>query len=411
MKILYVSWWASNKKQRGHLFWITSSLLGYCGEAEFSTATLKTAKIQGSHNVLNPAAYQRGFGFQNESVARTEADVLAKIVREEEIDVVVIYEGAVFELEVARSLSIVAKNTKVIVNLYEAERWAQFFIQSSVDTLESFKRSYFDVQNMLVSAETRNLSALAKANLNLRIPVFPVFSTLDFQLVSIDDPTALWTRKRQPNSVCVSIGSVNHFEFATALISRLQKEPDVSHIKVILQDRSGHSRHHVGILRQLGLAPDDIFSGVLSPESYAFALLSSSLVLFTYNKENYAYKSSGRVQDALMMGCLPIVQKDTALSGQVRQSGNMVTHEYVRGDVDSAVQSIKRGLAFDCSDISHLSVDDFVNWIKGLQMGQENWSKDPSPKEPFRLSNVASKHVSLRQRIGEQMVRLGLISP
>lgn len=411
MKILYVSWWASNKKQRGHLFWISSSLLSYRGEAKFSTATLKTAQIQGSYNVLNPAVYQRGFGFQNESVARTEAEVLAKIVIAQEIDAVVIYEGAFFELEVAHKLSGLTKTAKVIVNLYEAERWAQFFIQSSIATVESFRRSYFDVQNMIVSAETRNLSALAEANLNLRIPVFPVFSTLDFQLENLDDPTALWNCKRQPNSVCISIGSVNHFEFAAALISRLQNESDVSHIKVILQDRSGHSRKHVRILRQLGLAPDNIFSGVLSPESYAFALRSSGVVLFTYGKEKYAYKSSGRVQDALMMGCLPIVQKDTALSGQVRQSGNMVTHEYVRGDVDSAVQSIIRGFAFDRSDVSHLSVDDFVTWIKGVQMGEESWSKDPSPKEPFKLGNLTSKNVSLRQRIGEQMVRFGLISP
>ena len=414
MKVLYLAWSASNKTRAGHLHWIPKSLLEYRGAVEFTVAVLRTCSLRSALPILNPKAYLRGFDFQDFQMAVTEAQVISEEAAKREISQVVIYEGAMFELQVATQLARLNPQMSIIVNLFAAQKWADYLRSADESTLASLRMRFNQESNLFLTAETDGLSNVIAEKLGWKPKVFPVFTTLDYQLERGKSLSSLDISETTRDKICISVGSEHHFEFLIELLSRLRGRVDMRSVRLILQARGGFKRCHSRKLRKLGINSNQVLRGNLSPEDYASTLSSSILILFTYDSKKYLLKSSGRVQDALLLGCVPVVSSGTALPSQIWQAGNESIHTYQDCSASSAFKEIIEVLSSSKRNLHAIRVSEFTEWL--LEIAAESKSPtgvmiDSWRKTAYMPKNNFSDRRNFRFRISSELVRLGLLRP
>lgn len=360
--LLYVSWLATDDPAKGHLFSIPSALISYEGPEKIWVAGLSSCQLEGVSPILDRAVFRRGFTFRDEKLAHKEAVKLANFAVVNNIETVVIYEGAFFELEVARHFSNIVDTCSIVVNLFSGSNWGTFFESASEPTLSEFKKRFLQTASLTVSVETEALADLINSKLKHECPVFPVFSCLDrspFARLIEEKPT--WSGSAS-GVICVSVGSENHLNFTEALLGRLCEAERSLEVIVILQSQSNLGDFEAVRLESIfGKCGLKIFHGILSDSTNSQILASSDVVLFTYDKNKYKLKSSGRVQDALIMECVPVVENGTALVSQIRLAGNEEVYTFERDNMSSVERALHSALNHK-SSLRGLGISDFVSW-------------------------------------------------
>ena len=413
-----MSWLATDDPAKGHLFSIPSALIGYDGPEKIRVAGLESCKLEGVDPILDTSVFRRGFTFRSQRLAQKEALKLAKFAETNNIKTVVIYEGAFFELEVARLFANIVDTSSIVVNLFSATNWRAFFESADAPALKAFKERYLRVANLTVSVETEALGDLVKRKLGHYSPVYPVFSCLDtFDFTQVIQGK-LTRNEADSGVICVSVGSASHLPFTKALLGSLYKAERSLRVNVIFQSQSNLGAREA---KELDSAFANhvlkIHYGVLSDLEYAQILATSAVVLFTYDKNKYKLQSSGRVQDALLMKCVPVVESETALVGQIRLAGNETAYTFERESMQSAINAVFSALHHKSPPVG-FGVPDFVSWALSLakdQQGQFIPTKDQAPLGRFPLPRFSARfwfnEIIVRNRLRFIAVRRGLRSP
>lgn len=416
--LLYVSWLATDDPAKGHLFSMPNALLKYKGQENIRVAGLSSCNLEGVSRILDPAVFRKGFRYRDLRKAKSEARRLAYFAERNNIKTMVIFEGGLFELEVARHFLGISENCSIIVNLFTASNWLIFFERASKSTLLAFKERFLQIGRLIVSSETESLARTMAEKLGYQSPVYPVFSCLDpSHAIQLGEKKPV-SRNLTSGVVCISVGSASHMSFTESLVRELYDSETQLEVIVILQSQSGiDDKDAVRLQGLFGMFGARVVSGVLSDSEYSQILDYSDVILFTYDKSKYESKSSGRIQDALLMKCVPVVEKGTALEGQIKLAGNDQVYCYEREDMSTVKLSIFSALSHK-SDPRGLGIPDFVSWsIQQTKANQGNLVPNQvfSSRHRFRLPNFPLRFVIndivVRNRLRFILVRMGISPP
>ena len=206
------------------------------------------------------------------------------------------------------------------------------------------------------------------------------------------------------------MGNSRHVNFTISVLEKLEELLPGKQIHVLLQARGGFSRNQLREVRRAGNRSQKVVFGELEPMTYASLLGSARVILFTYDQAKYGHKSSGRVQDALMMQAIPVIGQGTALVSQVKQAGNLKAHTYEENSAESAVLSIARAFDESIGPLSYIGINDFALWLSQLHNREAETARSDSRSDSeFMLPRDGKR--KLLSRFVNFLVRFRLLSP
>lgn len=303
-KVTDVSWFATGNQATGHA-WVHKSLETVLGhqnyESFFRSGPGPKYKLPLMlMNVgLNP-------------LTNLFADRVAKrLSRETEFEdnpqhLFLFYEGGPLELLVSARLAAMNPQSRIIFNFHLSSYWSE--LTESLDLAEKLS-NYLQNRpgNMTLTAESQFLAKKLSSVSGVKIVNFPVYTTINEQLGGkILDPS----NKLKPIDILIIVGD-------SAMVSEARQ------LCTILMTLGGERNIHIHwsardfetpmVQTFQGLTQS---SGLQSPEEYANLLSKSKRNVLLYPRARYEFHSSGRIEDALLFKCEPIVPSGTALTNQ-----------------------------------------------------------------------------------------------
>lgn len=322
-----------------------------------------------------------------------------------QVDSIAIYEGTFTELELAIRMARLCPELTVQFNFYDGIEVSKFFSLCKTDELETLRSTLSAFPNLAISSETEPLNQLVKDKLQIESSVFPVFTTLDYQIEQFSGilPETKVSRSR----VVVSIGKRDDLEFGIEVASWC-KSQDLP-VSLIIQPRI---RVRAEELSNSNLSGIQVLS-LLDPVAYSGLLQSAKVWVFTYAPEDYELKSSGRVQDCLLMGVIPLAPEGTALTSQWAEGEKF---SYKSRDLSSAVTSLSKALAASKMQfgaaITREHYAKFLNEIvrsRPVNLGERSSIRVPKLRRIIRIrKKIRSRGMSLRHLMGRILIRMGL---
>lgn len=191
----------------------------------------------------------------------------------------------------------------------------------------AFRFIFFRLRGMgTFSVETPFLQDLFKQTVNLELPIYRLFSTLDLQSSNCESKSFKYDVVFFPEGdveteLCLNaLESVQkHTPVIASVVPRWDYKPSIK-----LRDQG----------TSLGA---EFVEGILSQEKYASLYTAAKVAVFPYISEYYKISSSGRYIDALAGGASPIAPADSSLGAAIRSSGIGQTFESTSEQLAEAI--------------------------------------------------------------------------
>lgn len=405
-KSLYVSWVASSRERAGHWFWYHRALK-IAGEGMF-TAGLRVRGLDVDFPVLPRSSYRRGFSRFPRWVLNSTVRALSRVLSKEDFDSSIIYEGQGFEFQVAVELAKRHPSVSFFLNLSGPSSWSRVLESRDKARTPSIQCECVIPKNVFLSADNAPMARYLSDETELPVSVFPVFST-QFVQSMVRPEKALSCR----DEFGVSIGSRSDLQFALAACQALVAEFPRKKFHIIFQPRAGFSQKEIDDFgKQLAVVTGVVLYSFLDSTKYSEILRNVSAMALIYSPIEYSMKSSGRLEDCLLFGVVPIVAKGTAMSNN---SELVWRSAYDWADPESVVSSFR--LVDRTSDSSALFPDKgnlpsaVPLWVSQTSQAQGRASCPVCLERQIDLVNGVRIRESFIHELGNSLVRAGLRLP
>lgn len=308
IKITDISYFASADVSTGH-YWMHESFRILIGPSNYEIFT-RTQKSELGN--LSSLGYENGVTSFTKWLAKREA---SKVIRSsafayEDEHLFYFFEGGAFELLVCAELAKKIEKGMIWFNFHEARFWGEALQRP--DRFPGLAELLSDSRvrdRVVFSAESIELASGLSETFQFECHLYPLFTTILEQLGKERVEPPAWVNREVELLIIVGdfqmAGIVG--EYVSAARSHLGESKQI-HVHWSGRDFDGE-----GHLRTKNVTES---YGAISPEEYASQLLRSKFVLLLYPKKRYELSSSGRIEDAILMGCIPIVPRNTALQSQ-----------------------------------------------------------------------------------------------
>lgn len=406
-KTLFLTWNASGRRRAGHWYWVPLSLSQFKGSRGFEVATLACNNLG-----YWPLLPNSSFESVNSGISIFSRPRLAMRIRdlssELRVDSISIYEGTIAELEVAVRVAALCPQLTIHFNFYDGLEICRMLGAAAPSELANLKSTLSAHPNLAISCETEPLNELVRRELHIDSQVFPVFTTLDYQLEAVSESLSLSGEKR--SRAVISVGKEEDLRLALEIVKHCKSE--FSEISFVIQPRIRIPSEKIELMKLQGV---EVLT-LLDPVEYKNLLESARVWIFTYSPKEYALKSSGRVQDCLLMGVIPIVPKGTALSSQWARGGD---YTYEIADLSTLKNAIRRASESLENPTNHAITRrhyvDFLDQLVLTRKGVQSDSQTPRAQKSQRVIKIPgiyrSRGTSFKHVVGRALVRLGVRRP
>lgn len=314
MKFTDISYFASNSPSTGH-YWHHEALKQYLGSSNYELFSRGIGRERGAK--LSSLGYESGAGKVTSLLAKSEARKILRFSNfvENENQILFFYEGGAFEFQLCLELSRNMNSGIIWFNFHDSVFWADACREPT--KFSGLRESLSDPavrKRVVFSAESTELSTMLSGTFDFPCRAFTLYTTLAQQLDNISALIKTEWNKRQVDLLVI----VGDFEMAP----KVEKYVDVAN-SALGPDASIHihwSGRDFELVKQLRYPSVTESFGQISSEEYALQLANSRFTLLLYPKHRYEFKSSGRIEDAVLLGSVPIVPARTSLVGQNSRS-------------------------------------------------------------------------------------------
>ena len=312
--MILCSWNACNDKSAGHWYWLPrvwSSLEG-CE----SLVRVSESRIGASARLSN-FLFKKSFEKLSNRAISHEASIISSELSLNRQTDFLIYEGGVTELEVALRVLDIDSSARVWFNFHYSSQWAEFLgkddnVRWLLNLLTFSIRKHSG--RVFLFAESEGLASLVFDRLSLKVPSFPVFTTLPDQLASHEQSFS-----EARNLLTFYFEDFSRLEWLALQVELVGNDhPDLV-LNVLVPARMRLSSFQIETLRKRVGTKVVIRSGYLEPNEYARTLRASILVVLIYDTEQYLLHSSGKIEDILYCGALPVVPSGSLASQNSRR--------------------------------------------------------------------------------------------
>lgn len=300
------------------------------------------------------------------------------------------YEGGPFELAVASALDREIRDSKIVFNFHNSRYWSR--VADNPKLIKALIQIMSTSEKIIFSAESINLATELSSKTGLHVRTFPVYTTMSEQLgvsaeVKVEIP--------KPKSALVITGDMGMVPSARDIATYLF-EQGFENIHLHWSGRDFDSDFAPAMPLRVTQT-----SGQIDAETYSMQLREASILLLNYPTSRYVNHSSGRIEDALLFQCIPVVPQGTALAFQngrnfpvwsLSQGSLSVTNlgEYEPGK--NTALDTKRALEL------------MFSWAQDIPTiaKTDNWEKLALFPSPLREKSLIDVLSILRLRLGVQ---------
>lgn len=225
---------------------------------------------------------------------------LVNIVGTSDVNQLLFYDGALFDFWLAVKIAREFPNIDVFFNFHYAGDWAarlqnKKFARNMLRTLSRVNtRSY---RNLFWMAESSKLGQLVQETLLIEVEEFPVFANIS------------------PSEGAISREKI--FDVLVPPLGRTQAGWDLELYKILRESfpkirlASQNDPSTVANLSDIAFYPRN-----LAKNEYLSLVASSRFVALPYGSGFHIWGSSGRFEDALALGCIPVITSNTPMAGR-----------------------------------------------------------------------------------------------
>ena len=304
--MILCSWTACNDKGAGHWYWVPRAWSSLDGCE--CLVRVSEHEVPASARLSN-SFFKKSFCRLGDLAIAREAEIIRSELSIKSQTDFLIYEGGASELEVALRVLEIDASARVWFNFHYSRQWAEFLgIDENARWLRGFVtdaiRKYSG--RVFLFAESNGLADLVFEKLGLEVHSFPVFTTLPNQL-DIQQQSISETR----NLLTCYFEDFSRLEWLARQLEQVSiHHPNVG-LKVLVPARMRLNGSQIETLRKRVGTTAVIRGGYLEPGEYADILRASRIVALIYDSDQYLLHSSGKIEDILYCGALPLVPTDS----------------------------------------------------------------------------------------------------
>lgn len=395
IKFTDISYFAGHSSSTGH-FWMHEALKIQLGGAKYEF--FSRSRVKGRGGRLSSFGYENGAGRFTKLLAQFEANKILRNSKfdEDENQILFFYEGGSFEFQLCMELAHKLTKGKVWFNFHDAIFWAQACeLPAKFAGLSESLNHPVSRKRVVFSAESGELASMLSNTFEFPCHAFPLYSTLTQQLGDIPLKKIPWA-SRQFDLLII----VGDFEMAPKVAAYVEAAQSAIGPKASIHVHwSGRDFETIGELEDSKLTQS---FGQINPEDYVSQLVDSRFTLLFYPAQRYEHKSSGRIEDALLCGSIPIVPAKTSL---VTQNSRSLPSFECPEDLIKVLT--------DYSELRLKAVDaeTFLNEMKSVftSCGQVTKSSDLAKPRPAKLKFPNPiKRKRLVDKLSVWRIRLGV---
>lgn len=402
MKFTDISYFADQSSSTGHS-WMHDALKIQLGSAKYEF--FSRSRVRGKGGRLSSFGYENGAGRFTKLLAQFEANRILRNSKfdEDENQILFFYEGGAFEFQLCMELAHKLTKGKIWFNFHDAIFWAQACeLPAKFAGLSENLNHPVSRKRVVFSAESGELASMLSNTFEFPCHAFPLYTTLPQQLGDVPLKNIAWADRKF--DLLIVVGD---FEMAPKVAEYVEAAqsaigPDAS----IHVHWSGRDFETTGEIEVSKLTQS---FGQINPEDYASQLVNSRFTLLFYPAQRYEHKSSGRIEDALLCGSIPIVPANTSL---VTQNSRSLPSFECPEDLFKVLPD------YSGSQIEAVDAGDFLNEIKSVLTSRGQVSKSPVPPKtrpaslrfpnPIKRKRMIDKLSVWRIRIGipDEIIRV-----
>ena len=331
--LLSVSAMVSDSENEGHFFWYYRRLAEEFGENNGVAVIGPKCRSVGDsvwwRPILNPPKGKLPLSPRPRKTFMAEMQEISQIIdgaSTNSFPAIQFYDGCLDDLVALCYLAPRFPNVAFIFNFRPGKYWLPILSRGKIRRLPLRRLFRSKPRNVFLTAETPVLSVEIAQYIGVLPEIYPLYSSQDFVR---DVPF-------QDRGIDVSFfpKSQAELELCRRLTGELRKITD-HHALVVIPDRV-FARS--GGLDFFGF--DQTVRGPVNADRYREIFENSKVVFLPYLKEYFQYGSSGKFNDALLAGAIPLVPEGSAPVGQTKTEGIASDFEFNPGDVSATVAKI-----------------------------------------------------------------------
>lgn len=320
MSIVSISPHASNDPGSGHFYWMYRSIFEQKKGFEPSSFVIGPARADCEHviGVLSDEARRykfrvRPFFSYTHNWRKVESEVYrllnlgAKSFQ--------FYDGGLAELLIAFRFSWKCPNATFLYNFHWALEWVEILTTSRKDCqlLSAALRLALSLKpkNLILTAETKRLSALLESKRIRGVGVYPIWSPIRAS------PELTWDDRELDVLILPSNYSHAELENSLEFTEALGRKSLVAKFATRRETWEEFlSERRVSSIGEHKLTAEDAIFLPLPNKSYETLLKSARVVVLPYLDPYFMWGSSGKFSDAIACGAFPFVPDGTAIASQ-----------------------------------------------------------------------------------------------
>jgi hypothetical protein len=364
---------------------------------------------------LGTRAYRRDFRISPLTLTRYGLkrlrESILSIAREESATVIQFYDGGLQDFLVALNLAQRLPESTIIYNFHWATEWIEIF-ESALPTAVAFQATLRRATKsaggkVRFSAETQPLADYVATHLGIECEVYPVFSSLRPRH---ERP---WSVRQ--TDVLVMPQRASEIPFVIELVFRLMTRG----FSVAIATRQAVWKQGLAVSKDsIASQPHHLPKVIFTPldlADYSGLLEDAKLCVLPYDKPYFRWGSSGKFNEAILLGCFPFVPASTAIATQSNLPPNL--HHFNPLEIDETAdllaQRLVQGLP---GGLRGVSIGDFFEWIthsRSVANASTNAEFLRNNRLLFLSSIFLSWETSLRRlcvALGQRAIRLANIA-
>lgn len=325
-RVMSVSMMVSADEKDGHYYWYYKRLANEFDHADFVSVVGPQPAIGDGdvwwRPVLSGPRLERFFGWRPMGLRIRDLHSISaavKVASDATSLVVQFYDGGLDDLVMATFLATKFPTTAFLFNFRPGRYWVPL-----LSTNRPFSRQALGIlrsmpSNVFLCSETTALSAEIEKKILRKLETYPLYSAQEF--------SSGLAFERRNIDVSFFPKTQDELELCVLIAAELRK---------VTACRTLVSAPHpiLGAAREfLDRCFDEVHEGPLAAPLYRKIFGSSKIVLLPYVKEYFKYGSSGKFNDALLAGAIPLVPRGSAPAGQARDPNSHHHFEFIPTDV------------------------------------------------------------------------------
>lgn len=402
---LLLSWVASSRVSRGHWHSYPRALRNHIGKVKFEVASLPGV-ADDFIPCLRRSFYGKEFSRPRQVEMERQIRALSHLLSSQNFDFVFCYEAGPVNGEVISHLALEFPFTSFLVNLYPSSRWLDL-LKDSKSEISHQLSEIARYGNVTFSVDTIEASTTMEKTLGCYVPTLPVFSTLS------SGKQQAYEEKSRGHGVLFLVDSWASLSLLYSFLDSRPFLPEVFPMAVIIPPKLGGDP--LGKRQNLITGIErfcKVISGAMTEDTYSVVIADYGVCCFFYSTTTYRQKSSGRVEDALVSGAIPVVPAGTSLGRQISGPQGEYCFQF-----DYSKQSSIRRAITDALEAKRIprqgktahSLENFV-----LREGQlKEGERDAQIFSKISFSSFEQLQIerSMQGKIGRLLVSLGIIRP